>query len=832
MHAPPEPTFKCRYSPDLGQRNQLPAANDHDSSASLRIDSKVLVFIETQYSRLGREICVLLEANRMKYKVEIAGKSLPLLTNLDKGKYSVIVFENLDRYINMDKWNRELLNKYCREYKVGIIGFTPQQEESLIGAQLKGFPLYVHTNLALRDCQVNPSSLILRVTRAGETAQGKLPGNDWTVFQFNHSTYVPLAVAKSATPDFTSLDGNNKANLITVIQDKGTLDGIQRVFFGNGFKFWLHRLLFLDSLSYLSHGKLSISLQRFVLIDIDDIFVGKVATRMTRNDVQALLDSQNRLKQLIPGFRFNLGFSGKFYHTGTSEENKGDDMLLDHVREFWWFCHMWRHTQPHLFDNITELEEEMRQNKLFAKDHYIPTDSGYSVAPHHSGVYPVHEILFEAWKHIWNVRVTSTEEYPHLRPARLRRGFIYRNIMVMPRQTCGLYTHTIYIDQYPGGRQKLDMSIHGGELFQTIVYNPINIFMTHLSNYGNDRLALYTFESVVKFVQCWTNLQLQTIPPLQLAEKYFHLHPEEADPVWMNPCDDKRHQAVWNMKKSCEQLPRFLVIGPQKTGTTPLYTFLSMHPAIVSNYPSPETFEEVQFFNGKNYYKGLDWYMSFFPVPENSTAKFLFEKSATYFDGDLVPLRAHSLLPRAKLVTILISPIKRAYSWYQHIRAHQDELALNYTFYEVVAASDSSPKKLRELRNRCLIPGMYAQHLERWLSFYPHQQLMIIDGELLKTDPVTVMNKLQRFLKIRPFFDYADHLRFDTKKGFFCQVLNGDRTKCLGKSKGRQYPAMDSASEKYLQAFYLSHNVALSKLLGRLGQTIPDWLQKDLSDGQ
>lgn len=57
--------------------------------------------------------------------------------------------------------------------------------------------------------------------------------------------------------------------------------------------------------------------------------------------------------------------------------------------------------------------------------------------------------------------------------------------------------------------------------------------------------------------------------------------------------------------------------------------------------------------------------MSFFPVPENSTAKFLFEKSATYFDGELVPLRAHALLPRAKLVTILVSPIKRAYSWYQ-----------------------------------------------------------------------------------------------------------------------------------------------------------------------
>ncbi len=60
----------------------------------------------------------------------------------------------------------------------------------------------------------------------------------------------------------------------------------------------------------------------------------------------------------------------------------------------------------------------------------------------------------------------------------------------------------------------------------------ISIFMTHLSNYGNDRLGLYTFESLVKFVQCWTNLRLQTLPPIRLAEKYFQIFPEERDPLW------------------------------------------------------------------------------------------------------------------------------------------------------------------------------------------------------------------------------------------------------------------------------------------------------------
>lgn len=62
---------------------------------------------------------------------------------------------------------------------------------------------------------------------------------------------------------------------------------------------------------------------------------------------------------------------------------------------------------------------------------------GYAVAPHHSGVYPVHVQLYEAWKQVWSIRVTSTEEYPHLKPARYRRGFIHNGIMVSGPCSCG-----------------------------------------------------------------------------------------------------------------------------------------------------------------------------------------------------------------------------------------------------------------------------------------------------------------------------------------------------------------------------------------------------------
>jgi heparan sulfate N-deacetylase/N-sulfotransferase NDST2 len=32
-----------------------------------------------------------------------------------------------------------------------------------------------------------------------------------------------------------------------------------------------------------------------------------------------------------------------------------------------WFSHMWNHQQPHLYDNITQLEMDMTLNREFAK---------------------------------------------------------------------------------------------------------------------------------------------------------------------------------------------------------------------------------------------------------------------------------------------------------------------------------------------------------------------------------------------------------------------------------------------------------------------------------
>lgn len=47
-----------------------------------------------------------------------------------------------------------------------------------------------------------------------------------------------------------------------------------------------------------------------------------------------------------------------------------------------------------------------------------------------SPVYPIHGQLYDAWRNVLNVQVTSTEEYPSLRPASGRRAFVHKAIKV------------------------------------------------------------------------------------------------------------------------------------------------------------------------------------------------------------------------------------------------------------------------------------------------------------------------------------------------------------------------------------------------------------------
>lgn len=190
------------------------------------------------------------------------------------------------------------------------------------------------------------------------------------------------------------------SRLVLSMYDRGLYDGIQRVIVGAANQHWLDRILILDAIEHLSSGSILTPLERFLQIDIDDIFVGEKGTRMSIADVDYLLDTQTRFASRIHGgFKFNLGYSGKYFQHGTDEENLGDRRLVEEAKHFTWFCHTWSHSKAHLMNDTEAIKLELRKNLDFAKLHSLPligqpereagqeklTAASYAVAPHHSG---------------------------------------------------------------------------------------------------------------------------------------------------------------------------------------------------------------------------------------------------------------------------------------------------------------------------------------------------------------------------------------------------------------------------------------------------------------
>lgn len=150
----------------------------------------MLVFVETLYSKLGKQIINILDALKIPRKVETLTKNLPLLTTAKRGRFSIIIIENYYKYLNLLTWNRQLLDKYCREYGVGIISFIGNRPNSYINAKVKGSQLTIHTQQRATNLRFNERSRVNFIGKPGAVLQAPEPDkDDWILFDVANGKY-------------------------------------------------------------------------------------------------------------------------------------------------------------------------------------------------------------------------------------------------------------------------------------------------------------------------------------------------------------------------------------------------------------------------------------------------------------------------------------------------------------------------------------------------------------------------------------------------------------------------------------------------------------------
>ena len=240
--------------------------------------------------------------------------------------------------------------------------------------------------------------------------------------------------------------------------------------------------------------------------------------------------------------------------------------------------------------------------------------------------------------------------------------------------------------------------------------------------------------------------------------------------------------------------PDFLVLGAQRGGTTSLYRYLAEHPAVARPLR-----KEIQYFT-LYHGRGERWYRAHFPVAGRQRRTF--EATPYYLFHPLAPARAAATVPGAKLIALLRDPVARAFSHWQHNASR----GLETIGFE--AALDAEPARLAGESERLttdptsrsdahrlwsyMARGQYAEQLERWLHYYPRDQLLVLRSEDLYERPAETHGRVLAFLGL-PTAALDSYPRY-TRRASTAQMSEAARTR--------------------LTAHFRPHNERLAALLG------------------
>jgi hypothetical protein len=290
--------------------------------------------------------------------------------------------------------------------------------------------------------------------------------------------------------------------------------------------------------------------------------------------------------------------------------------------------------------------------------------------------------------------------------------------------------------------------------------------------------------------------------PGQIAE----LIPRLPEPVRALP-----RTAIWTygrLTSGVRPLPTALIIGALKAGTTALYAWLRRHPTVFG-----PPWKEVNYFD-RRFTHGESWYRGHFPnrlrlrqVERRGLEPVVLEASTGYLFHPLAPERVKALLPDVRLVALVRDPVARAYSHYQHeVALGREPLSFEDAVDHEEARMDGELERMLAdpayfsyawWNYTYLARGRYAEQLERWLSVFPEEQLLVVPTGDLGDDPRGTYARVLAHLGA-PAHDLGDYPRVFS----------------------RDYGGMSAETRSRLAAYFAGPNRRLYELLGRdLGWT-------------
>jgi hypothetical protein len=215
--------------------------------------------------------------------------------------------------------------------------------------------------------------------------------------------------------------------------------------------------------------------------------------------------------------------------------------------------------------------------------------------------------------------------------------------------------------------------------------------------------------------------------------------------------------------------PEFLIIGTKRGGTTSLYRYLELHPAVLPLVPSSrylplqDNIKGVKFFD-TGYQHGPRWYRSHFPSTVArrlagrplGVAPITGEATPYYLFHPRAAERAAAVVGHAKVIVLLRDPVERAHShWAERCRNGTEPLGFEAAL-EAEAGRlagecermdrDPTYASFAHQHQSYVAQSRYAESLARWKEHFPQDQLLVLCSEELYADPERELERVHAFL--------------------------------------------------------------------------------------
>lgn len=186
-----------------------------------------------------------------------------------------------------------------------------------------------------------------------------------------------------------------------------------------------------------------------------------------------------------------------------------------------------------------------------------------------------------------------------------------------------------------------------------------------------------------------------------------------------------------------------MIVGAQKAGTTSLHNYLSQHPDVLGHPQLEFAYFESDTEFAEDYSRVFKRYFT----NGRPDAPVVIAKNAAIYTSPKALARLHEHNPDCNIIFLLREPVARAISAYNMERFNG---AINDSIDELVAGIQGthSPNPIFDL---ILQRGLYAEHLQNILKFFPKSQVKLLLFEEFSQNPESIVKNLYSWIGLDDF---------------------------------------------------------------------------------